>query len=482
MLFTQDQSTARLCIPRPPLSRRELRAWWEGESGYLEVLRLAWPLFLSQGSSTILQFIDRMFLTWYSPQAMAASMPSGMLAFTMQALFIGLVGYVGVFVAQYTGAGKPRQAVSVVWQGLFLATLASLFMLLLVPLGEKIFHLAGNPPAVQGMEGAFFRVFLRGSFVFIAPAAITGYFIGRGMTRVVLGVNLVAVVVNIVLDYVLIFGHAGFPRMGITGAALASVCAAGVGFLLVMFAFLRESWSADLRGAWKPNLELMRRLLRYGTSNGVQLALDMVAWTTFLLLVGRLGVTAQGATAMAFQLNGIAFFPIMGFSMAATTLVGKNLGSNRPELANRAVWSAIHTSLAFVGGVAVLYLFCPAWLLAPFAAGTNKILFQPVRAMTIVLLRFVAGYCLIDVCNLVFASALKGAGDTMFVMLISTSITTLLMLLPIALWCIRPGGLGIYGAWSFLTLAVFVLAGAFLWRYLTGHWRTMRVIERDVID
>jgi MATE family multidrug resistance protein len=439
-------------------------------------------MFLAQGSSTILQFIDRMFLTWYNPQALAASAPSGMLAFTVQALFIGLVGYVSVFVAQYTGAGKPRQAVSAVWHAFYLALLASLCLLPLVPLGGKIFLLAGHAPAVQGMERAFYTVLLRGAFVFIAPAALNGYFIGRGKTRIVLQVNLVMVVVNVLLDYLLIFGHGGLPALGITGAALASVCASGVGLILVFFAFLRETWTHPLHGAWKPNPALLFRLLRYGTSNGVQLALDMIAWTTFILLVGRLGVQAQGATSLAFLLNSFAFFPIMGFSMAATTLVGKNLGRNRPDLANRAVWSAIHTSLCFVGGMALLYLLVPAWLLAPFAAQADPVAFQPVRAMTIIMLRFVAAYCLFDVGNVVFAAALKGAGDTLFVMLLSTSCAIMLLLVPIALWCIRPGGLGIFGAWSFVTLDVIVLAGAFLWRYLTGHWRSMRVIERDVID
>ena len=136
--------------------------------------------------------------------------------------------------------------------------------------------------------------------MFIAPAAISGYFIGRGMTRIILWVNLAGVLVNVVLDYLLIFGHGGFPRLGVTGAALASVARRGWDYPRLHRLPARD-W--DGRRCMAPG-DLnppLRRLLRYGTSNGVQLTLDMVAWTSFLLLVGRLGVTAQGATRWPFN-------------------------------------------------------------------------------------------------------------------------------------------------------------------------------------
>ncbi|HEY3378846.1 MAG TPA: MATE family efflux transporter [Armatimonadota bacterium] len=470
-----------LQIPRPPLSRRALREWWRGESGYHEVLALAWPLFLSQGSMTILQFIDRMFLTWYSPAGMAAAGSSGMLSFTMQALFLGLTGYAGVFVAQYTGAGKPRQAIAAVWQALYLSVLASLIILLLLPVGGLVFRLAGHDPAMQALERVFFTICLCGSFAFIASSALSAYFIGRGLTRIVLRNSLVSMVINIVLDYLLIFGHFGCPRLGVAGAALSSVLAQTVALVLYFLAFLRESNVAHARGTWRPDFTLARRMVRYGLPNGLQFALDMIGWTTFLLLIGRLGVTDLAASNLAFQINSLAFFPIIGFAMAASTLVGQNLGKSRADLADRAVWSAIHLSLCFTGVLALCFLFIPGWLLAPFGAEADPVAFAPVKHLTIIMLRFVAAYCLLDVGNLIFASALKGAGDTLFVMLLSTSITTLLMLVPMVLWCIQPGGLGVIGAWGFLTLAVCVLAFAFLIRYLKGHWRHMRVIEHEVI-
>lgn len=482
MLTNDGQTASPLRIFAPPLTRRAFHDWWNGESGYREVVQLAWPLFLSQGSSTILQFLDRMFLTWYSPEDMAAAGPSGMLAFAIQALFIGLVGYVSVFVAQYTGAGKPRNAVAAVWQAVYLSAISSLLILLIAPFGADIFRLAGHAPDVQQLERAFFNILIYASFVGIASSAISAYFIGKGETRIVLWVNLVGVAINIVLDYLLIFGNYGFPRLGIRGAALATVSAQISGLLIYAIAFWRASRGAHVQNAWKIDITLCRRLLRYGIANGVQFALDMLGWTTFLLLIGRLGVTALGATNLAIQINTFAFFPIIGVAMAASTLVGQNLGKDRPDLAERAIWSAIHIGLLFTGTMAVFFLAIPGWLIAPFGAKADPAEFAPVRGLAVIMLRFVAAYCLFDVGNLVFSSALKGAGDTLFVMLISTSMNVLLMLLPTLAWCIQPGGPGVLGAWSFLTLTVCMLAIAFLLRYRRGHWREMRVIEHEVIE
>lgn len=477
----QPSAVVPLRIPMPPFTRQAFHEWWNAESGYREVLQLAWPLFLAQGSTTILQFLDRMFLTWYSAKGLAAAGPSGMLSFTIQALFIGLAGYTAIFVAQYTGAGRPKQAVAVVWQALYLSLLASLLILLLVPVGGYVFRLAGHEPAVQQMERSFFSIFLYGSFVIIGSTALSAYFIGKGMSRIVLHVNLVVVVINAILDYVLIFGRLGFPELGIAGAALASVIAQAVGMVCYFIVFLRESAESHTVGAWKVDTSLLLRLLHYGSANGLQFALDMIGWTFFLLLVGRLGANALAASNLAFQVNTIAFFPIIGFAMAASTLVGQHLGKDRPDLANRAVWSAIHIGLLFTLAIALLFFSIPGWLLAPFGWHANHVEFEPVRTLAVVMLRFVAAYCIFDVGNLIFSAALKGAGDTLFVMLLSTGFSTLLMILPTWYFCIREGGWGIYGAWSFLTITVLLLSFAFLFRYLRGHWQQMRVIEPEVI-
>lgn len=482
MIENQIVLSPPLRFQPPPISRAGLRHWWQGDGGYRDVLRFAFPLFLSNGSSSILQLFDRLFLTWYSPTGMAAAAAAGMLAFTMQALFLGLVSYAATFVAQYYGANRPREALIIVWQALYIAIIASLLVLLLLPAGSYIFAAFGHDPAIRPFETQYFRIFILGSFAFLGSAALQAYFIGRGDTKLVMWINFGAITVHIVLDYLLIFGKYGFPELGVAGAAWASVAAQTITLIISMVLFLHMQRGQDSAGAWRPNIHLALRLLRFGSANGLQFMLDMVSWTVFLLLIGRLSMTVLGATNIAFQLNGIAFFPIFGFSMAAATLVGQNLGKNRVDLADRAVWSAMHCGLYFTGFFALLFLFFPGLLIAPFAAKSNPAEFEEMRNISMILLRFVAAYCMFDVLNLILAGALKGAGDTFYVMLIASGSCLFIMLIPTYFLCIPPGGLGIYGAWSFMTLTVMVMAVTFLWRYLKGHWRNMRVIEHEVID
>ena len=109
---------------------------WKCEGGYREFFTLAFPLILSTSSWSIEHFIDRMFLTWYSPETVAAAMPSGMLNFTVMSLFIGTAGYVDTFVAQYYGAKQEKNIGPVVWQGVYISLLGSLLLLLTIPFPE----------------------------------------------------------------------------------------------------------------------------------------------------------------------------------------------------------------------------------------------------------------------------------------------------------------------------------------------------------
>lgn len=473
-----DPSTRLMRIPPPPLSARTLHEWWHAPSGYREVLQLAWPLILSNSTGMIMQFFDRIFLAWYDPAAMAASTPAGAMAFTLQSLFIGMAGYVATFVAQYTGDQRPERAVSAVWQAIYFSLAAALLILGFMPLGGWLFQLAGHSAELQAQELPFFRIFLGGSIFFLLGSAVSGYYIGRGETRLVLYISLLSVLINLLLAWGLIFGNFGCPRLGISGAALASVSAQAVGAGILFVIFLRETRPFHSRRLEWP---LFLRFLRFSSPNGLQTTLDMGIWTFFLLRVGGMGVTAIGASSIAFQINSVAFWPMFGLAMAASTLVGQRLGEDRPDLAARATWSAFHMTLAYTVVAVLLFVLAPGLFILPYQVHADPAAFLPIGQQAVILLRFVSLYVLFDTVNIIFSSALKGAGDVFFVMLSSNGLGILLLLLPVWLFCGQDRW-GLYGAWIFLTLFICVLAGFFLWRFLRGHWQTMRVIEREITD
>jgi MATE family multidrug resistance protein len=464
-----------------PEHRRDIwsfRGRWAGPSGYREVLALAGPLILSTGTMTVQQFINRVFLTWYSPEALAASLPAGTLAFTMLCLFIGTASYANTFVAQYHGAGEPRRIAASVWQAIYLALAAGVIAIPLSLLARPIFALTGHAPGVVAQEITYFRILVCGGGFGILASAVSSFFTGRGLTRTVMTVNIGVALINVALDYLLIFGNLGLPRMGIAGAAYGSVISSAVGALVFLGLFLGGR-DRHAYGVWQArglDRALFARLLRFGLPSGVHFVLDLLGWSLFIIFVGRLGVRELGATNLAFQINALVFMPMIGMSIATATLVGQRLGENRPEAAARVTWSAFHLTFAYMSLFAAAYLLAPRVFLAPFGARANPAEFAPLADMAALMLIFVAVYSLADGVNLIFSAALKGAGDTLYPMLVSAGLGFGVMVLPTWLIC-RTGHGNVWLAWGFLTLFIVGLAGCFLARFLRGKWRTMRVTE-----
>ena len=175
--------------------------------------------------------------------------------------------------------------------------------------------------------------------------------------------------------------------------------------------------------------------------------------------------------------------PMIGFNMAVSTLVGRSLGQNRPDLAKRSTWTAASITICYMTIIAAGYWFFPRLFMFPFAFRADPAEFALVKPMVLKLLCFVAFYCLFDTGNLIFSGALKGAGDTRFVMYVSVGLNWLLMVVP-SYFAIKlfKGPTGLYLAWMALTLYVCVLSFVFLFRFLSGKWKDMRVIETMPMD
>ena len=456
---------------------------WEGVGGYREVLKIAGPLILSMGSWSLMHFVDRMFLTWYDREALAAALPAGLLSFAFSCFFFGTAGYVNTFVAQYSGAGRPERVGSAVWQGIYFSVASGVLMLALLPFSKAIFAWAGHEPSIQPLEVVYFQILTGGVWAAFLMAAISSFFTGRGETRVVMWVNVLAVAINIALDYVWIFGKWGFPRWGIRGAAWATVVAHIVGMAVFFGLMLRKQYREryhTLR-AWRFEWALFKRLMRFGLPNGVQFAVELFGFAMFVLLVGRLGTVDLAATNLTFNINTLAFLPMIGFGIAVSTLVGQYLGQDRADLAERSTWSAVHLCQVYMIVMALAYVLIPELFLMPFASEANPAEFQPVQDLCIVLLRFVALYCLFDAAYIVFSSAVKGAGDTRFVMWVILGFSWFVMILPVYL-AIVTFEWGLYVAWCFCSAYIILMGTVFLFRFRGGKWKTMRVIEKEGIS
>jgi MATE family multidrug resistance protein len=182
---------------------------------------------------------------------------------------------------------------------------------------------------------------------------------------------------------------------------------------------------------------------------------------------------------VAFSFNLIVFMPMVGLATAVSSLVGRYLGADRPDVAERSVYRALAVSLSYMTLCGLLYVGAPGLLLAPYYGGADPLGFAAVEPIATVLLRFVAVYSIFDAMNLVFAAGLKGAGDTRYPLFITVALSWIAMLIPAYLLCIR-GHAGVYVAWSTASAYVVLLGLLMMRRFRAGGWKTLRVIEPHV--
>ena len=210
------------------------------KGNFREVLAIALPLMLSNVSHAVNLFVDRAMLAGYSDMAMAAAFPAGLSAFSFSCLFVGTVGYSGAFVAQYYGAGEHRKIGSAVWQGIWFALIGGAFMWGTSFFAKEIFDAFGHGPEVRSLEIDYYRIVATGTVANLLFIALSNFWSGRGKAVMVLSVNIFMALLNIVLNYLLIYGKSfdlpligtvTFPELGIKGAAYGTIIG---GFVAVL--------------------------------------------------------------------------------------------------------------------------------------------------------------------------------------------------------------------------------------------------------
>ncbi|MEX2115106.1 MAG: MATE family efflux transporter [Pirellulales bacterium] len=445
-----------------------------------ELLRVSVPLIISYSATALMHVVDRIFLSWYSVDAMAATLPAGVIHWNLASLAIGTVTYANAIVGQYVGAGDEKRVGPVLWQGIYMSLVAAGLMLCLIPLASATFAAFDHHADIQHLEVRYFTILAIGTGPLLVSSTLSCFYSGRGRTATVMVANIIATLFNVVLDYVLIFGKAGFPELGIEGAAIAtSISFASIALMYVIHMLWTERHSHYcLWSGWRFDRELFARLFKYGFPSGVQQFLDIACWSIFIQLMGRLGKAELAATGLVFNLNSLAFIPMMGLGTAVTALVGQRIGDARPQLAVRTTWLAFGVAMVYTLAFATVYLFVPHVILAPYGVAASQ---PEVASLVIQLLRLVALYSIFDATAVVFSSAIRGAGDTRFAMYLSVTLGAFLLVLP-TVYAVRHGSAGFLTSWYAVVAFLFALAVGFVLRFQQGRWKTMRVIEHTAAD
>lgn len=452
-----------------------------GADRYGEVFRVASPLIMSTASLTLTLFVDRMFLSWYSEAAVAASVPGGITYFTICSFFIGTAQYVNSIVAQYYGARDLRSCSRAVWQGILFGACSIPLILLSIPAGFAVFSWADHDPAVMQLEKDYFVLLMAGGIVQPINAALSSFFSGRGKTVVVMWGNLAGNLANAFLAYVLIFGKLGLPEMGITGAGLATAVTGVIPTCYWLWLFLsaqhQSGYATRRELAFDP--KMFKMLLRFGIPSGIQFFLDIASFTMFVLLIGRSGQVDLAASNIVLSIEMLAFLPMIGMSIATATLVGKYVGMEREDVAEKTVYAAFNLAICYMAMMALMFLSFPELFLELFRSkhdiASN---FDKVLGRGVIMLRIVAVWTLFDTLFIIFSGALKGAGDTVFAMWAQIVIAWIFFVPPVY-FIIQHLGMGVLAAWCWGLFYVMLIGTTFWWRFRSGRWRTVSMIKRS---
>ena len=203
--------------------------------------------------------------------------------------------------------------------------------------------------------------------------------------------------------------------------------------------------------------------------------LDVLVFHLFTQMVGRLGDDALGATTLTVRLNMVAFLPMMGLGQAIGILVGQRLGADRADEAEHITYIGLRWMFGYMLIIASIYLLFPHQLVSIFEGNRTAAEFAAVAAIVPNLLICVAIYSIADAVNFTFSFALRGAGDTRFVSLLTFWLSWPIMVIPTFV-VVTVGG-SVYWAWGFATAHIIAMSVCFFYRFQGGRWKTMRVIE-----
>jgi len=451
----------------------------DGKAGIKEIWEIAYPLIVSTASGTVMMFADRFFLSNYSKEALAASMPAGFTTFMCVSFFFGITGYVNSMVAQHYGADKHDKCGVIAWQGLYVSLIGYVLLLLAAPLVAGLFKWVGHAPEIILLEQKYFRILMVGTVFLLFSNTVSSFFSGIGYSRIVMLSNVSGMLLNIPLSYGLIFGMEplGIPSLGIAGAGYGTILSQAVILAILLKEFFRHRYAVyRTRTGFLLNGSLFTQLIRFGVPSGVELSLSIAAFNLFLLVIGSLGTNELAAVNLTLSWDLIAFLPQVGLGIAVASVTGKYVGAKDYVAAKRTPYSGLKMSFAYAMIFIFLFLTIPSFLVGLFGMAGDAGDFVQVKSLAIVLLRLAGLYVLADATHIIFGGALRGAGDTRFLMWNAIVLHWCVLTIP-GVILIKTQVINVVGAWIWLIFFLIVMSGVMILRFRGDRWSAIKVIS-----
>ena len=434
------------------------------------IVLLAIPMVLEMLMQSIFELADIFFVSRLGADAVAAVGIVASLLIFIFAIGIGLSMASTAMVARRIGEKDPAAASATAFQAILIAVLIS------IPIGiagviftPDLLRLMGATEAVVEAGTTYGMVLFGSNVTILLLFLINAVFRGAGDATLAMRALGLSNALNIVLDPLLIFGIGPFAEMGITGAAVATAIGRGVGVAYQVRLLTSGKGRLHLdREALRFNIGVIKRMLRIAGPGIVQYLVGSATWILIIRLVAGFGSTAVAGYTIGVRVIIFALLPSWGMGNAAATLVGQNLGAQKPDRAERAVWITSFANAVFLTLVGILLLVWDSSIMHIFSKQAGVV---EVGAM---LLRYVAYTYPFFALGTVMVQAFNGAGDTSTPTWINLFCYWLFQL-PLAYLLAHPVGWGVEGIFAGIAAAQIAFAAAGVWLFRRGLWKLKAV-------
>jgi len=434
------------------------------------IFLLAVPMVLEMVLESLFAVVDVFWVAHLGADAIATvGLTESMLSLVF-AVAMGLSLSTTAMVARRIGEKDPAGAAVAAVQAIILGLTVSLTIgvpcFLFAP---RLLWLMGASPAIVDLGSSYARIALGGSGVVLMLFLNNAIFRGAGDAAIAMRLLWVSNIINLALDPCLIFGFGPFPRLGVTGAALATLTGRSIGMMYQFYRLLRGTERLRiLRRQIRVNLPVLWRLARVSVTGVLQFAIAHTSWIGLVRIVSTFGAAALAGYTIAIRVVIFVLMPSWGLSNAAGTLVGQNLGAKQPERAEKSVWRTGIYNMLFLGTVGVLFVFCAEPIVRGFTTDPEVV------RLGASCLRIISygniGYAYL----MVMLQAFNGAGDTVTPTIVYFFGFWLLEI-PLAYWLAIPVGLRSNGVFIATVIAEGAIAVASVILFKHGDWKRQQI-------
>ena len=434
-------------------------------------LQMAWPSILESFLVALVGFIDTVMVSSLGSYAIAAVGLTTQPKFICLAIFISLNVAVSSLVARRRGENDRDSANSILVQALLITGMLTVVIsTAAIAFADPILRLAGTQADTHGSAVAYFRIISGGMVFNVFSMVINAAQRGSGNTKIAMRTNMVSNGVNIVMNYLLIGGLFGFQKLGITGAAVATVIGSVFACVMSVFSILSKERFLCIRAVKRIGFDRrsLGALANLGSSTLAEQIFLRIGFLTYAMIVARLGTNPFAAHQVGMNIMSISFSFGDGLSVAAVALVGRSLGEKRQDLTK--IYGAIcqRMGVIFAAVLSVVYITCSRPIFLLFSDDKEILEYGSMIMSMIAVIVFM------QITQVIYSGCLRGGGDTKFVALVS--LVSVAFFRPFSGWLFcYPLGFGLTGAWVGLAIDQFCRLVMTYFRFRSGKWTTFRI-------